>query len=169
MKSHFLRLVWPTALLLWSGFAASTAGAGPLDQTPRASVSAQVFADKAFNHFYNLEFDEAIANYKNALNLQPADPSYWTGLADSYLFSHLRAAGRLDARVYTASNEFLGARPTEPDPALVQAMWDALGRARSICEKRLRDDPGDAQAHYVLGLTYEIGRASCRERVYVLV
>lgn len=122
----------------------------------RAGVSAQVFADKALEHYYSLEYDQAIAAYRKSLELDPENPRFWANLGDSYLFEHLSRAGRLDTQLYTASNEFLRVKPVEADPKLVKAMWDALGRARSICEKRLRVNPDDAGAHYALGLAYAV-------------
>jgi len=142
-------------VLLLGGCGNAAAEAGPAaPQRPR--ISADVFATRGLQHFYNLEFNDAAADYKQAQELEPQNPQYWAALADSYLFQDLLLAGRLDSQLYSASNAFLHAKPVPPAPALTQAMWEALGRARSICAKRLRANPRDADAHYALGLTYAI-------------
>ena len=117
--------------------------------------AAQTHADRGFNHLYNLELDEAAAQYEQAIALAPDDPDYHVGLAHVRLFQHLRSAGRLDAQIYGASNDLL-ARPAPPDPQFERAMWDSLRRARALCEKRLAADEKDPDAHYALGLSYAV-------------
>jgi tetratricopeptide (TPR) repeat protein len=123
---------------------------------PAQGVSAQVYADQGYQHFYNSEFHEAAGAYRRAIELDRHDPTYWTGLADSYLFQLMLKAGKLDSGLYTASNEFLRAEPGAMDAATMQAMWDALRAARNLCEARIARNPRDAGAHYSLAVSYAI-------------
>jgi tetratricopeptide (TPR) repeat protein len=148
--SRIRHFIWLFALLLLA-FASPAQG-----DAVSQGVSAQVYADKGYQHFYNLEFHEAAEAYRNAIQLERSDPTYWTGLADSYLFQVLLKAGKLDSGLYTASNEFLQAGPAESDPAVVQAMWDALRAARNLCEARIGRNPHDASAQYSLAVSYAI-------------
>jgi tetratricopeptide (TPR) repeat protein len=118
-------------------------------------VAAQVFADKALEHFYSLEFDEAAAMYQRAIEREPENPEWWVGLAHVRMFQHLRSGGRLDAQIFSASSGFLPPH-APPDPQFERSMWDALERARTLCEKRLAANDRDAQAHYALGLAYAV-------------
>ncbi len=120
-----------------------------------ASTSAQAHADRGFAHFYNLELDEAAALYQQAIALAPENPEYHVGLAHVRMFLHLRSAGRLDAQIYGASGDLLP-KPPPPDPQFERAMWESLGRARAICEKRLAANKNDVEAHYALGLAYAV-------------
>jgi tetratricopeptide (TPR) repeat protein len=120
-----------------------------------ANNLAQAHADRGFNHFYNLELDEAAAQYQQAITAAPDHPDYWVGLAHVRMFQHLLVAGRLDAQIYGASNDLLP-KPPPPDPQFERAMWEALHRARTICEKRLAANEKDIEAHYALGLVYAV-------------
>ena len=143
------RWLWVFLLsLLLSPAAARPQSADPAPQ-------AQAHADRGLHHFYNLELDEAAAHYQQALALAPENPEYHVGLAHTRMFQHLRAAGRLDAQIYGASNDLLP-RPAPPDPQFERAMWDSLARARALCEKRLAANPNDVEAHYALGLAYAV-------------
>ncbi len=122
----------------------------------RSGVSAQVYADKAQDHFYNLEFAEAVASYKKALEIEPENPDFWTGLAHCYMFQQLQKSQQLDNQMYPASSELLRNPNATPDPVLVKLMDQALERARVICEKRIAQNDRDADAHYFLGLAYAI-------------
>ncbi len=126
------------------------------DDGEQARISADAFEKKALDHFYSAEFREAETQYKNAIAQQPENPLYWNGLADCYLFQLLMAAGRLDSRFYSAANEFLSDTPPPPDKALLSAMWDALRRGRSLADKRIRENAGDAGAYYALAVNYSI-------------
>ncbi len=143
----------PVALrLLLSLFSLSSLAAAQ----PRPGVSPDVYAAKAYEHFYSLELDESIEMYRKAIELEPANPLHWYGIADANLFLHLLRAGRLDSRLYSATNEFLTAAIPEPDAASVKAMWDALARARSICSRRLAENARDVPALYAMGLSYAV-------------
>lgn len=157
-ERHFplsLRLL--TLVLFAAGpFLASAAAGQPQDGAAQARSSAEFVERRALDHFYSAEFQEAEAHYKKAIELQPDNPLYWNGLADTYLFELMLAAGRLDAQLYSSANEFLNPTVAPPDRAVVQAMWDALGRARNLAEKHARENANDAMAYYALAVSYSI-------------
>lgn len=128
----------------------------PLVALAQNSINpAQAHADRGLHHFYNLELDQAAAHYQQAIALAPENPEYHVGLAHTRMFQHLRAAGRLDAQIYGASNDLLP-RPAPPDPQFERSMWESLARARALCEKRLAANEKDAEAHYALGLAFAV-------------
>jgi tetratricopeptide (TPR) repeat protein len=102
-----------------------------------------------------MELDEAAAAYRAALVAAPENPDYWTGLAHVHLFQQLQRAGKFENDTFPAAAEVSPVKPV-PDPALVQAMWNALGHARAVCEKRLAANPRDLDANYFLGVSYAI-------------
>ncbi len=117
--------------------------------------SGQAYADRGFDHFYNLELEEAASFYQKAIAVEPENPGFRVGLAHVRMFQHLRAAGRLDAQIYGVSNGLLP-KPAPLDAKFERAMWEALGHARAICEKRLAANQNDAEAHYALGLAHAV-------------
>ncbi|MGH9793041.1 MAG: tetratricopeptide repeat protein [Candidatus Acidiferrales bacterium] len=133
-------------------FAAESNGA-PTERP--AQVAAGVYADKALEHFYNLEFDEAEQLYIKALEVEPENADWWVGLAHVRMFLHLRRAGRIDTQIYGASNDLMPKSPPA-DPKFEREMWAALKRARELCEQRLAAHADEAEAHYSLGLAYAV-------------
>lgn len=144
----FVALVFQIIAVVAAAFALPAAASPP-------QGSAQLHADKGFDHFYNLELDQAAASYQKAIDLASENPDYWVGLAYARMFQHLRAAGKLDAQIYTASNDLLP-RPSLPDARFEPEMRQALERARKLCEKRLAANPRDVEAHYALGIAYAV-------------
>jgi tetratricopeptide (TPR) repeat protein len=134
------------------GTSASSRAARSAAKESAGGVQAQVYADKGYEHFYSGEFLQAAEAYRKALELDRTDPAFWTGLADSYLLQLLVDAGRLEASLYSASNEFYTQQPPKPDAKLVGAMWDALKAAREACEARLARNSRDAATYYSLAV-----------------
>ncbi|MBI3406158.1 MAG: tetratricopeptide repeat protein [Acidobacteria bacterium] len=112
-------------------------------------------ARAAQDHFYSMELEDAATSYTQLLAADPENPDYWTGLAHVRLFQQLKRLGKFDNDVYSAAAEVAPVAPSY-DPAVVQSMWDALGKARAICEKRLAANPRDLDANYFLGVSYAI-------------
>jgi hypothetical protein len=155
------RLCFPTQLIstLLIGallFPAPSSAANCSIGNEPAQISAEVYEFKAIDDFYNAEFQEAETQYKKALEIEPENPLYWNGLADSYLFQLLMAAGRLDSRFYSAANEFLDVKPQSPDAAMLKSMWEALTRGRRLAEARIRENKKDSLAYYALAVNYSI-------------
>lgn len=148
-------LIFLFLLLTWLLFPAADAAAHR-DAAAQSRISAEVHEYKALDNFYSAEFREAEEQYLQALAIEPENPLYWNGLADSRLFQLLMAAGRLDSRFYSAANDFLDVKPAPPDAAKLQAMWDALASARRLAEQRIAANAKDADAHYALAVNYSI-------------
>lgn len=125
----------------------------PLEGKPPAPASGSLL--KAQDAFYNMELDDAARTYRQLLAADGDNPDYWTGLAHVYLFQQLQRIGKFEGDVYPAATA-VAPVPTANDPALVSSMWDALGRARALCEKRLAANQRDLDANYFLGVSYAI-------------
>lgn len=122
----------------------------------KAPIDPWVFAHSALNHFYNLEYDDAIRELKKAIELDPQNAFFYNYLATTYLFKQLYLGEYLDAGLFSATNDFLQAKRIQPDPTLIRPMLDALRRAKQISEERLRQNPNDVEANYTLGAAYAI-------------
>lgn len=120
------------------------------------SVDPWVYAYAGLDHFYNMEYDEAIANIEKAIEGEPANPIFYNFLANAYLFQELHRLGQLDANLYGASNAFLQAKMRKPDPAQVAKVKEIVARVKELCEERLRENPRDVDALYSLGVAYGI-------------
>ena len=121
-----------------------------------ADVDPIIFAQAGHQHFYNVEYDEAIADFEKAAAAEPQNPLFYNYLANAYLFREMRKLGLLDGNLYDASNSFLESKKPEPNPAEIQRINRLLDGVRGMCEARLKKNPRDVDALYALGVTHAI-------------
>jgi tetratricopeptide (TPR) repeat protein len=103
-------------------------------------------------HFYNMEYDQAIHDYQLALQQYPDDPFALNHLLTAVLFKELERIGALDSELYSG-NSFLSARQLAPDPKVRQRINELTSQAMALAEGRLKDNPNDVNALYALGVT----------------
>ncbi len=111
---------------------------------------------EGYDHFYNLEYPEAIASFQKALETAPDNPRLHTHLAQAVLFLVMERAGALESELVTGANSFLRRPRMEPKPgeeALFHAQIDAALRLTGATLRSQPDDPGALYAQGVaLGL-----------------
>ena len=119
-------------------------------------VDPWVFAQAGHEHFYNLEYDDAIADFEKAVAGSPENPLFYNYLANTYLFREMHRLGLLDGNLYDASNSFIESKKPEPNPTEIARINGLLHRVRGLCEARIKKHPRDSDALYALGVTYAI-------------
>jgi tetratricopeptide (TPR) repeat protein len=101
---------------------------------------------------YNLDHAEAIEAFKAAVAANPGEPAAYRSVAAAMWISVLFQQGAITAE------DFLGqagsAAGRTPPAEIAKAFYDALNRAISLAEARLRVAPRDAGALYQLGAAY---------------
>lgn len=120
------------------------------------AVDPWVYAYAGLDHFYNLEYDPAIANLQKAVEGDPNNPLLYNFLANAYLFRELYRLGQLEGNLYDASNPFLREKRPQPDPARVAKVKELVATVKRMCEARLAKNPRDVEALYALGTAYGI-------------
>jgi hypothetical protein len=93
-----------------------------------------------FEHFYNLEYDQAIREFEAAEKAHPDDPFTVNHLLSGVLFRELYHIGALDTELY-AKNSFLTSK---------QFPLDAKAKARI-----------EELIHHSLDLSEAVSRAAC--------
>ncbi|MBI2955768.1 MAG: DUF3808 domain-containing protein [Acidobacteria bacterium] len=117
-------------------------------------VEPWVYAHAGLDHFYNLEYDEAIADFQKAIEGDPKNVHFYNYLANAYLFQELHRLGQLEGNLYDASNAFLKDRKREPDRQRIARFKEWMERGRKLCEQRLAKNSKDVEALYALGAGY---------------
>ncbi len=109
---------------------------------------------KGFDHFYNLEYDQAISDFSVALKDNPSDPNLNNHLAQAILYRAMFHAGALESELVTGNNPFLRRQKVNPSPEDQKRFDDAINQALSLSQAKLAANKNDVQALYSLGVAY---------------
>lgn len=109
---------------------------------------------EAFDHFYNLEFDQALEGFERAVRARPDSPELRNHVAHAILYREMYRSGALESELVTGSNPFLRRARMNP-PVEDQRRFDAsIDKAIELAEARVNRDPSDIPALYSLGVSY---------------
>ncbi len=107
-----------------------------------------------FIHFYNNEYEQALAVFERQVEARPNDAFAWNAVAQAILYREMYRDGSLESELVTGSNAFLR-RPKMEVSAHDKAQFaDAVSRAISISQDELRRNPKDAGALYSLAVAH---------------
>jgi tetratricopeptide (TPR) repeat protein len=116
-----------------------------------ANRESDLLRARGANEIYNLDQDQAIATYRQAIAADPQDAAAYRGLATALWLSITFRRGNITVDDYlgrgVSRSKALGPPPTE----LAASFQDAIDRALRLARKRIETNPGDADAHYQLG------------------
>src|SRR5260370_34429061 len=96
-----------------------------------------------YDHFYNLEYDQAIADFTAITEQNPTDPSAWNHLAHAILFRAMYRSGALESEMVSGSNPFLRRAKVQITPAEYASFTDAIDKAMKLAQERLHENPDD--------------------------
>jgi tetratricopeptide (TPR) repeat protein len=127
----------------------------PLAFTRGGHLPAQnVLDDPAFDHFYNLEYDQALAGFVTEASKTPESADLENRIAQAILFREMFRAGMLQSQMLTSENSFLKMPKIEMRASDQQKFTDAIRRAMELAQSRLDANPNDTAALYALGVSY---------------
>ena len=108
------------------------------------------------DHYFNLEYDQAISAYRELLTQQPDDPTVFNHIASAILFKELLRLGLLESSAFKGDNQFLKRDKPKPDPEARQEFEKALFEGRRLAESILHESPSDVLALYALSESYAL-------------
>lgn len=109
---------------------------------------------KGFDHFYNLEYPQALAIFERALKADPDSPDLHNYVAMTLVFQEMLRGGALESELVSGNNPFLRRARLEPSPETEARFFETLDRAAALANQRLRADPKDTEALFALGITH---------------
>lgn len=107
-----------------------------------------------FDHFYNLEYDQAIADFERAIAQNPGDPDLHNHLAESLVFREMYRNGALESEMVSGTNSFLRRPKLNPSPETEKRFLGEVSQSMALCEARLTRNPNDTDALYAEGIAY---------------
>jgi len=111
---------------------------------------------EGYDHFYNLEYDQAIAVFTSETEQHPDDPTAWNHLAHATLYRAMYRGGALESELVTGSNPFLSRQRVKTSAAENQQFYDAIDKALGLAQSRLLDSQDDPLALGALGVSYAL-------------
>lgn len=100
---------------------------------------------------YNLDRDEALASFREAVSADPDDPAAYRGLATALWLSVTFRRGNMTVDDYLGRVSKPAASAAPPPAETVGAFRQATDKAISLARDRIRQNAQDADAHYQLG------------------
>ena len=110
--------------------------------------------ERGYDHFYNLEYPEAIADFERAIAASPKDPELHNHLAQTLVFQEMYRNGALESELVSGTNSFLRRPKMNPDPETEGRFLAEIGRAMALAQARLNANPNDTAALYAMGISY---------------
>ena len=108
------------------------------------------YRSQGHDHYFNLEYDEAIEDYRRLSKSDPSNPSTYNYIATSILYKELHRLGMLESSAFRGDNKFLDQQKPLPDPAAKRKFREVLLRGREIAELAMKANPNDATLLYAL-------------------
>jgi tetratricopeptide (TPR) repeat protein len=112
----------------------------------------EALTKSGFDHYYNLEYEQAIHDFQRAWEEHPDEPRALNHLLEAELFQQLYKYNALDTRLYT-KQRFLTGKHVPIEPAEKKRLMDMFQQAMAASDKRLRSNPKDIDALYGRGVT----------------
>jgi tetratricopeptide (TPR) repeat protein len=121
---------------------------------PLAAQSVDALVETGFDHFYNLEYEQAISDFQRAIALDPNQPDLHNHLAEAIVFREMFRDGALESEMVSGTNSFLRRPKLNPTPETERWFLGEVGKSMDLCQARLKKNPNDAGALYALGIAY---------------
>jgi len=109
---------------------------------------------KGYEHFYNLEYEQAIAVFESERKANPASAAAHNHLAQAILYREMFNAGALESELVSGNNPFLARAKIVPPEAEQKRFDDAISKAMECSNGNLAKNPQDPDALYTLGVAH---------------
>ena len=119
-----------------------------------APAVSQEPVERGFDHFYNLEYDEALADFRQAVTQQPDAPDLHNHVAQTLVFREMFRDGALDSELVSGNDSLLRRPKLNPTAEIEHEFLSEVAKAMAISEERLKKNPNDIDALYARGITY---------------
>lgn len=128
--------------------AAHAAVSGPVDTDP---LNRDPLVRDAYQHFYNLDYDGALARFEQVQKAHPADPIATDYVLNCVLFRELYRLDLMDTTFYANDGFLTGKHPVVEDPAVRDEIDRLSDQAIDQAQERLKVKSDDEDALFARG------------------
>ncbi len=107
-------------------------------------------------HFYNLEYDEAIAEFEKAVADEPSSAETHNNVAQALMFREMYRDGALETELVTGNNAFLRRPKMNAPPEVEKRFFSEVQIAMQLSEREIKKNPRDVEALYALGVSHAL-------------
>ena len=115
-------------------------------------LGSEAATTRGFDHFYNLEYEEAKAEFEKAIQAQPENPETYNHLAQAILYREMLHAGALESELVTGNNPFLHLPKIKPSAKDLARFDECIAKAIALAQGQLNTNGNDTKAMYTLGI-----------------
>ncbi|HVP47502.1 MAG TPA: tetratricopeptide repeat protein [Bryobacteraceae bacterium] len=109
---------------------------------------------RGMNHFYNLEYDQALVEFESAEQQNPQAIGPHNHIAQTLLYREMYRNGALETELVSGNNPFLRRPKMNPSPVIEKRFGDEIQKALDLANARLSGNPNDTRALYGRGAAY---------------
>lgn len=110
--------------------------------------------EPGWQHFYNNEFDAAVADFRNEVATRPDDPTVWCHLAQGILYREMYRNGALESQLVSGNNPFLRRAKFNVTPQVRSEFLGSADKAMKLANDALARNPNDTNALYALSVAH---------------
>lgn len=107
-----------------------------------------------FEHFYNLEYPEALEQFHGDAAREPNSPDVYNHIAQAILYREMFRTGALESEMVTGANAFLRREKMNPSAQDEKDFNGSINRALALAEAQLTKNPNDVRALYAKGVSF---------------
>ena len=109
---------------------------------------------RGFDHFYNLEYDQALAAFEMAAQQEPNAIAPHNHIAQTLLYREMYRNGALETELVSGNNPFLRQKKLNPSPQVEKQFTDEIQKAIDLASARLAKNADDTRALYARGVAF---------------
>jgi tetratricopeptide (TPR) repeat protein len=128
----------------------------PLEAGVAANAASEALRHRAFEAAYNLDHDEAVTLFRQAIAADPKSSAAYRGLATATWLELVFRRGAATVDHYLGSTTRPKVSLKRPPADLAARFHESLDRALSLAEEQARNNPRDIQAKYDLGAAFGV-------------
>lgn len=144
MTSVQYRVLWVPALL--------SVALAPGENLPASNI----LDNPSFDHFYNLEYDQALAGFMADAAKAPGSPDIQNHVAQTILYRAMFNAGMLQTQMLATDSSLFKMPKLKMSEADDRQFNGAIHRAMELAQSHLDSNSEDAGALYALGVSYSL-------------